>query len=74
MYKYNQLIPLEVLEKLPTKRLLAYYKSRRKRVLGSCEFGWECYGYIDLRDDEVEPWLKHIDDVKSMLDKREHIK
>jgi hypothetical protein len=52
---------IKTLEKLPTKRLLAFYKAERKRqnAIGHCP------------DDEY--WDVDLVEIKKLLDEREHI-
>ena len=58
---------LEKLEKLTTKRLLAYYRAerRRRKVFA--------YGWQSITDEEMIAWDNHLVDVKKMLDGREHV-
>ena len=58
---------IEKLEKLTTKRLLAYYRaSRNSRKMAP-------YSWQHFSDEELAEWDKHLLDVKTMLDKREHV-
>ena len=75
----------KLLNKLTTKRLLAYYKAERKRMMiflsdhtcdcGCGEIDW------DLNTDMYKQEKKHADEwdvylgvIKSVLEKREHVK
>jgi len=60
---------IEKLEKLTTKRLLAYYKAERKRR--KLYPYMPSYGYEQPVD--VKAWDQHLLDVKAMLDEREHV-
>lgn len=55
---------IEKLEKLPTKRLLAYYKAERKRRSMPSYDPDADENYNDV----------HLSDIKQLLDDREHIK
>lgn len=62
----------EQLEKLPTPRLLAYYKKYRGwRWFGVCG----CCGEILDTDDVHHNFVanEYLDGIKSILDKREHV-
>jgi hypothetical protein len=52
---------IKTLEKLPTKRLLAFYKAERKRqnAIGRCP--------------EDKCWDVDLTEIKKLLDEREHI-
>jgi hypothetical protein len=60
---------LEFLDTLTTPRLLAYYRKERKarKICNSDK------SYIRFTDDELTEWDLHLDDVKKLLDKREHV-
>lgn len=77
---------IEELEKLNTKRLLAFYKKERVRYLRfSGSVYCECCGqpYSDIYPDdkyyvEEQPkiasqWRVYVDEVKKLLNKREHV-
>lgn len=53
---------IELLEKLTTPRLLAYYRSKRNYIRRAI-----------LNEVEEREWNDHLKFVKSMLDKREHV-
>ena len=57
------------LEKLTTKRLLAYYKAERQRR--KLYPYMPSYGYVQPVD--VKAWDQHLLDIKAMLDEREHV-
>lgn len=60
---------LEFLDTLTTKRLLEYYRKQRKaRKLCHSD-----KSYIYYTDMELAEWDLHLEDVKKLLDKREHI-
>mgnify|MGYP001329473153 CR=1 FL=1 len=56
---------MEHISSLPTKRLLAYYKARRKEY---CRDEALADGYIDLKSMKA-----HLDAVKAELNKRENV-
>ena len=65
---------LEFLSKLTTRRLLAYYKSQReRRKLVESQGGWDPKSFRRYTAIERIEWDNHLADVKSMLNKREHI-
>ena len=71
-------LTLEQCEALPTKRLLAYYRSRRwMRRLGYCEICGDqydyCPAYTGAKKQEVDLALAYLNSIKAMLDKREHV-
>jgi|WetSurMetagenome_2_1015567.scaffolds.fasta_scaffold294659_1 hypothetical protein len=77
----KNLIPISELKKLNTKRLLAFYRSERKKFHcagywnSDCEeFIWELYskkyGYMK---EEYQKWVKRLEDIKEILRDREHI-
>lgn len=64
----------EQLEKLPTPRLLNYYKSKRGlRYLFMCD----CWGekqFSSLEDEEYSKLaIEYVDNIKAILDTREHL-
>jgi uncharacterized protein YecE (DUF72 family) len=64
---------IEFLSKLITPRLLGYYRSQRdKRKI--MQGGWNPRNYSSYTDEELKEWDEHLIKVKSMLDKREHVK
>ena len=59
---------IKILEKLTTKRLLAYYRSQRKaRTM------LPYTALLPYSDEEEKEWDDHLKEVKKMLDEREHI-
>jgi len=75
----------EQLENLSTKRLLAYYKAERKRMIRfknshTCECcgmtDWELKttDYTSLLCNQYYGMINYLQDIKSVLDTREHIK
>lgn len=76
--------PQTELQKMPTKRLLAYYRSERKKfnilrggfICKCCrEWTWN----IGKDDEEsskalLQSWRNHLTRIKVELDKKEHIK
>jgi len=81
----NRFFTVEELEKLDTKRLLAFYKKERKRFyrfIGglSCGCCGERMTHLYPNDDFykdmvlVEPqWDKYLKEIKKELNKREHV-
>jgi len=69
--KYNAL-SLDELGKLPTHRLLAYYKKHRSlRLRGQCECCGEC---LTSRDGTLNMLAnEYMDHIKEILDTREHV-
>ncbi len=75
---------LEELDKLETKRLLAFYKAERNRFYkggficncGCGEFLWETKSETtphEIRQNYFD-WKKYLEKIKALLDIREHIK
>lgn len=67
------------LDKLPTRRLLSYYRSKRFYFVGSYFFCnccdtpmWEFTGE-EYKKEEYQQLGKYMDDIKKILDTREHI-
>jgi hypothetical protein len=72
---------IDELERLPTKRLLSYFKSERKRFLCAgftcdcCnEFWWNISDKYKNMKIQYEDWTTRLNSIKSLLNKREHIK
>ncbi len=79
MNRYN-LKPISFLEELSTPRLLAYFKKHRKlRHVGMCDgdCGEPMSSIFDLDLDSKKYFdncIEYVDAIKSILDKREHVK
>lgn len=68
------------LQRLPTKRLLAYLKAERLRlyragfICGCCdEFMWDISDKHAYMKKEYEDWKAYLDLIKSLLNKRGHV-
>lgn len=83
--KINKIKDLSYLDKLPTPRLLSYYKARRRDKIGliagnTCdccgEAYWDLYKKTDYTDElnYLDKIDKHLSEVKQLLGKREHIR
>lgn len=77
--KYS-LRPLEFLKKLSTQRLLTLYRIERKKFntrgyfCACCgEPMWKFVGHEHL-EKEYDDWLKRLNDIKAILNTREHVK
>jgi hypothetical protein len=73
------------LEKLSTKRLLSYYKAERKRLYkfkgshtceccGMTDWEMKTNDYTKMLSKQYYDKLIYLDMIKSVLDKREHVK
>lgn len=77
--KINNSISVEDAEKLPTPRLLVYFKKHRGiQHMGKCDCGCgesftEIYDLDEATSEYYMDCEKYIDALKAILDKREHI-
>ena len=75
LLKKFELQPIDKLEKLPTKRLLAYFKKHRKSeyhfVCGCC--GEHLY-YTEQNKIDDKMLSEYFKEVRELLNSREHVK
>ena len=67
------------LDKIPTRRLLRFFKSERKKLLsitGNMEdYMWSCVceDCEQYRKNYLDPQQNKVDDIRKELNKREHV-
>ena len=86
MSKEFKIKDIKEVSKLPTKRLLSYYKARRKeRISFVNSHTCDCCGcttwdfhpkqdYAISAKNKLDVIEKHLEEVKELLSKREHVK
>jgi hypothetical protein len=78
--EYYGLKPLEELKKLPTPRLLAYFKVERQKnygagfICGCCgEYVWNIHNGCEYMEALYKDWEVRLEAIKNELNTREHV-
>jgi len=70
----ENLLTIEAADKLPTHRLLAYFKKYRTiRYIGICSCCGERYPHNEEQKEYYSDCESYVDQLKSLLDAREHV-